>query len=362
MSMYVIGLDIGGANIKTADADGNSAATAFPMWTDYAQLSACLTDLCADVYRAPDMVALTMTAELADCFETKQDGVEFVIDAVQQAFPGVPVRVWLTTGEFAEPHDARELASLVAAANWHALATWVGRSVPTGPAILLDVGSTTTDIIPLLNGRPASTGLSDVERLLSGELVYSGIGRTPVFAITQAVPFRDQMCPVAAEAFATIADAMLILDMLQPDESACDTADGRPFTRECSLRRLAHTICCDATELEEHDLHAIAEHVVDQSIARSVEALNRVYESLMILAAEEASDGDHTEQPTIILSGSGAFFADFIVAEFGLEKFGTRMALPEMFHRPVSESACAFAVARLAYDRCRDDLLDVSLF
>lgn len=362
MSMYVLGLDIGGANIKIADADGNTAATAFPMWTDYQKLSIHLTEMCDDVFRIPDMVALTMTAELADCFETKQEGVEFVIDAVQQAFPGVPLRVWLTTGEFAEPDDARQLAVLVSAANWHALATWVGRAAPSGPSILLDVGSTTTDIIPIYNGRPVPAGLTDLERMLSGELVYSGIGRTPVFAIARTVPYRDRMCPVAAEAFATIADAMLILEMLQEDEIACDTADGRGFTRECAARRLAHAICCDTTELRTGDILAIAESVVDQAVWRSVEALTSVYERLQSLIQEENHGGTQDGLPTIILSGSGAFFADFIVAEFGLEKFATRMSLPEMFHRPVSGLACAFAVARLAYDRCRDDLLDVSPF
>lgn len=358
MSMHVLGLDIGGANIKLSDADGNTAAIAFPMWTDYEQLSSTLKTLAAD-FTTPDMIALTMTAELADCFKTKQQGVEFVIDAVETAFAGTPLRVWLTTGEFAEPDDARELASLVAAANWHALATWIGRAVPSGSAILVDVGSTTTDIIPLQAGRPVSTGLSDVERLASGELVYSGIGRTPVCAIVQTVPFREHQCPVAAESFATIADALLVCEMLDEDETAMDTADGRSFTRKNSLNRLAHLLCCDSTELTEGELCQIAESIVDQAIAKSVQALSRVYDQLSVL---DEDAGAEPASPTILLSGSGAFFADFIVGEFGVEKFSDRMYLPEMFHNAVSESACAFAVAKLAHDRCRDDLLQVSAF
>lgn len=358
MSMHILGLDIGGANIKLSDADGNTSAVAFAMWTDYEQLSTTLKAHAAE-FDTPDMIALTMTAELADCFESKQQGVDFVIDAVENAFHGIPVRVWLTTGEFAEPDDARELASLVAAANWHALATWIGRAVPAGPAILIDVGSTTTDIIPLIDGRPVPTGLTDMERLISGELVYSGVGRTPACAIVQSVPLRDQPCPVAAESFATIADALLVCEMLDEDPMATDTADGRAFTRPYSLNRLAHLLCCDATELTEGELFLVAETIVDQAIANSVDAMTRVYDGLCQLHSNENTG---VESPAILLSGSGAFFADFVVGEFGVERFSDRMYLPEMFHKAVSESACAFAVARLAHDRCRDDLLQVSAF
>ncbi|MCA9118530.1 MAG: hypothetical protein KDA79_25890, partial [Planctomycetaceae bacterium] len=151
-----------------------------------------LRDLPQAEFGAPELVALTMTAELADCFQTKRDGVEFVIRSVQAAYPDVPVRIWLTSGEFAEPDDAAELPMLVAAANWHALATWAGRAVPTGPGLLVDIGSTTTDVIPLMDGFPQTAGRTDQQRMANSELVYTGTVRTPVCAVVKGVPWNGR--------------------------------------------------------------------------------------------------------------------------------------------------------------------------
>jgi len=354
MGIRVLGFDIGGANIKAANADGNTHAVAFPMWTEYSQLSSALVRIARDHFEPPDMIAVTMTAELADCFATKAEGVSFVVEAVQTAFPQIPSRFWLTTGEFAAADDASELPTLVAAANWHALATWAGRGVPSGPAVLLDIGSTTTDIIPLFDGRPVPTGLSDVERLLSGELVYCGVGRTPVCSVVRTVPLRQQLCPVAAEHFATIADAFLVAGVFEEDETALDTADGRAFTVSNSRNRLAHMVCCDQTELTTEELDQIADAIVEQAAALVVNALTQVLRTL----ASEYGD----TPPAVICSGSGAFFAERVLQAFGAATFGDRLLLPQMAPQGVAESACAFAVARLAHDRCRDDLLDVTAF
>ena len=138
--MRVLGLDIGGANIKASTADGESVSISFAIWQNRDGLRGILKQL--PLYRdtPPDIVALTMTAELADCFQTKAEGVQFIIEAVQAVFAGSMIRVWLTSGEFAEAADAIELPQLAGASNWHALATWAGRAAPSGPAVLIEVG------------------------------------------------------------------------------------------------------------------------------------------------------------------------------------------------------------------------------
>jgi len=360
--MNVLGFDIGGANIKVSDADGQTAAAAFPMWTDYAQLSEVLRLIGAELCAQPDMIAATMTGELADCFELKSDGVKFIIDAIEQAFPEVPIRIWMTSGEFAEPADAREFPTLVAAANWQALATWVGRAVPDGPAILMDVGSTTTDIIPLLDGRPVAEGQNDVERLLSGELVYSGAHRTPVCAVVDSVPLRDAMCPIAAEVFATTADALVVACLREEDPNNTDTADGRPLTILNSQNRLAHLLCCDRSEVSEEELRRIADHILTQQFRQFRLAVQQVLTTLQKTMQQTEQRSLEVERPVAILSGSGAAVAAEVIKRLGAAVFQDVMFLPEMFDRPIAESACAFAVARLAHDRCRDDLLETSSF
>ena len=166
-----------------------------------------------------------MTAELADCFSTKSEGVRFIIQVVEAAANNTfatsstrskssspTILIWSTDGHFILPSQASDSVLKFAAANWHALATWVGPSAPTGNNILIDIGTTTTDIIPLVDGRPVPAGLTDLARLQSGELTYSGVWRTPLCAIAYSVPFRDGYCQLAAELFATTLDIYLLLD------------------------------------------------------------------------------------------------------------------------------------------------------
>ena len=54
-------------------------------------------------------------------------------------------------------------------------------------ALFVDIGTTTTDIIPIVGGVVVACGRTDPERLASGELLYTGAVRTPVEAIAQHV-------------------------------------------------------------------------------------------------------------------------------------------------------------------------------
>ncbi|MEZ6061079.1 MAG: hydantoinase/oxoprolinase family protein [Planctomycetaceae bacterium] len=352
--MNVLGLDIGGANVKAATADGDTLTLPFAVWKKSQLLTETLRNMVArQLQVSPHLVAMTMTAELADCFLTKAEGVSFVIRAVERAFDGVPLRIWLTSGEFAEPADACELPTLVAAANWHALATWAARAVPRGPALLIDVGSTTADIIPLLDGQPIPYGLNDVDRLLSGELVYTGVRRTPCMAVAAVVPLRDQECPLAAELFATMADVHVINGRIREDSDDCDTADGRPLVREFALNRLAHMVCCDRTEIEDSELAAIAQFLAERQVLQVRHAVERVLRRF-------PQPRGHGDRVNVLLCGSGAFLAEAATAAFPPETFHEPLILADMFHKCVSSAACAFAVARLANDRCGDDLLQTT--
>lgn len=358
--MQILGLDIGGANIKAATADGECRSLPFALWRAPGELTSMLRHLQLPQQAPPDLIALTMTGELADCFATKSEGVRAIVNAVQAGFPGIPVRVWLTSGEFAEPEDALELWSLAAAANWHALATWSARAVPSGPGLLLDIGSTTTDIIPLLDGQPAMTGRTDLERLTAGELLYTGVRRTPVCALAHTVPLRcsgeqsePEQIPLAAEFFATSLDLHLLTGDTAEDAADCDTADGRPATRECAANRLAHQICCDSTELQSWQLQELAEWLAGCQLQLLESAVRRQLRVLHEMLA--ASDRSHLSiQP--LVCGSGDWLADRVLATTA-QRLLPVADLSSMFVRNISVCAAAFAVARLAAERCADDLL-----
>ena len=215
MGDALVGWDIGGANVKAArlGPDGGEALVLerpFALWREPARLPEVLAELAREL-GAARAAALTMTAELADCFPSKRAGVLAVLDAAARALGDAPtpIHVYGTDGRFRSLEEARRAPEGVAAANWLASATWLARSVPD--ALLVDVGGTTTDIVPIVGGRVAALGRTDTERLVAGELVYTGLLRTSVPALVRRVRLARGPCRVAAEHFAIAADAHLWL-------------------------------------------------------------------------------------------------------------------------------------------------------
>jgi probable H4MPT-linked C1 transfer pathway protein len=328
MRAPILGLDVGGANLKAFHTAGVARSKSFALWRNPDGLVDALRSVTADMPLA-DAVALTMTGELCDCFASKRAGVAAILDAARTVESQTPLWVWLTDGTFATPSSAREVPLRAASANWLALATFAGRYAVRGPALLVDVGSTTTDVIPLRDGKPIPLGETDPERLLCYELVYTGARRTPVCAL-----LGEQ---VAAELFATMQDAYLVLGETAENPADCDTADARPATRALAHNRLARMLCADletSTEQERVDLAA-------RAAARQVE---------MIAAAMKHVSGRFTEAPqTVILAGSGEHVATKAVAATGWSPH--MVSLRQELGEAVSTAACACAVAVLAAER-----------
>src|SRR4051794_27749744 len=209
-----LAVDIGGANTKAVRLHGLSLRTVsrpFEVWRDREALAAVLRDVAAEAGHA-DAVAITMTAELSDAFRTKREGVAFVLAAAEEALGDRALSVLTTAGELVSLGAARTRPWDVAAANWVATALAVADIYPD--ALLIDVGSTTADIVPIADGRVAASGHNDLERLLAGELVYTGVLRTNLAAITPRVPVRGEWCSVSSESFAISADVHLVLGHL----------------------------------------------------------------------------------------------------------------------------------------------------
>ena len=333
--IVALGLDIGGANLKAATSNGAACSEPFEVWRAPGELPDRVHELIAR-FPAADVLAVTMTAELADCFATKAEGVAAILAAVQQAAGRTPIGVWQTNGEFASPGDACRRHGVVAAANWHALATWAGRLAPMGKSVLIDVGSTTTDIIPLRNGRPVTQGLTDLDRLLNQELIYTGLRRTPLCAVAETVAVRGRPCRVAAELFATMLDAYLLLGLIREDPADRQTADGRPATIACAHDRLVRMICCDRDEIDLGEARSIARCFGDAQ------------QDVLSSAIEAVVGRDRDELETVIVAGSGEMLAGKIVAEHPAVRRSRKIRLAESLSLAVAESACAYAVAVLA--------------
>jgi probable H4MPT-linked C1 transfer pathway protein len=216
---------------------------------------------------------------------------------------------------------------LSAASNWLALSTFAGRYVPTGPALLVDVGSTTTDVVPLQDGQPVPRGRTDSERLRSRELVYTGVRRTPLCALLGP--------RVAAELFATTLDAYLVLGHIPEDPLDRHTADGCPATRAAAHARLARMYCADSSSCTEAETWMLADEVRRCQLLLLAEAVERVARSL-------------PQKPvTLITAGSGEFLIQNL-AEQSLEWSVPIVSLAGRLGPAISEAACAYAVAVLA--------------
>jgi (4-(4-[2-(gamma-L-glutamylamino)ethyl]phenoxymethyl)furan-2-yl)methanamine synthase len=297
-----LAMDIGGANTKAAWLGGDSLRTVsrpFEVWRDREALAAVLREVAVEIGPA-DAVAITMTAELSDAFRTKREGVAFVLDAARDAL-GEP-SVLTTAGELVSLEAARSRPWDVAAANW--VATALAVADVYADALIIDVGSTTADVVPIAGGRVAATGHNDLERLLAGELVYTGALRTNLAAIAPRVPVRGGWCPVASESFAISGDVHVVLGHLTPEAYECPTPDGRPATAAFARERIARLVCADVEQLGDDEIDAIAAFLHGEQLHRIEDAARRVQQRL-------------PPDAPVVAVGSGVFMGRQAAARLG---------------------------------------------
>jgi hypothetical protein len=275
----------------------------YEVWHDLDAMPAVIADVVARLGLHSAPVALTTTAELVDVFASKREGVLHVLEAAREALPGRELRVMTTGGELVSMDVARAAPLACAAANWVATALLVARALPD--AILVDCGGTTTDLIPIARGAVVAEGRTDVERLLAGELVYTGALRTNIAAVLSHVPVGGRPCPVTAELFAIAADAHLLRGHLAPEQCTCSFPDDRGTSPAEVRARLARVVCADPEQLADGDLEAIAAAVEEAQLTSLTAALERVA-------------GRLPAGVPVVAVGVGAFLAREAAARCGL--------------------------------------------
>jgi probable H4MPT-linked C1 transfer pathway protein len=275
----VIGWDIGGAHLKAVRVEhGRVVAVALepcPLWQGLDRLDVAFTAIEARIGCAYDN-AVTMTGELTDLFTSRRDGVSAITAAAVQRL--TRPMIYAGADGFIAPADAASHADAAASANWHATAALVAAHLPD--ALLVDIGSTTTDIIPVVSGRVAAAGSTDAGRLDAGELVYTGATRTPLMAVASAAPIGGRWTSVMAEYFATMADVNRILGRIGPDDDQHPAADGREKTLSASRLRLSRMVGRDVADLDEAAWTALAGWFAEAQLRRvhdaALLALSRV--------------------------------------------------------------------------------------
>lgn len=320
----IAGIDIGGANVKYCQSDGYTLNTIFPLWKKKTSLPAILKEIIpAKKIRT---LAITMTGELCDCFKTKTEGVRYILNSIPKK-QFTPL-VWTTNQNFIPLEDAIQNPTICAASNWLGLASFIAKLHPENFGLSIDIGSTTTDITSIDQGNPSTLGITDTQRLKYGELVYTGMKRTPIASLLGS--------KYAQEFFATIADAHLLLNNLEEDEEDTETADGRPFTKTNSVRRIAKMLCADQNEIPM------------SSIIKTSELAIKTQIKWITIALKKHLQRNGKEPKWISISGSGETLGKMIVESFEWKTKPIIYSFSNIFGIENSSAACAYSIMKLA--------------
>lgn len=317
----VLGLDIGGANTKAAIVktlpdsieEHMIAVEYFPIWKEGKnRLPIVLERLKNRLVETGklDAVGVTMTAELSDVYWSKREGVNHILDCVSQIFSDQPIFVLDVNENLKSIEEARHEPFEVAAANWAATGWMV--SLFAKNCIIIDIGSTTTSIIPIIEGTLAASGKTDFDKLINGELVYTGALRTNVAAIVNLFPIRRTRARISSEVFAQSGDAHIILGNIKEEDYTVDTVDGRGKTRREAMARLARVVCADIEMLLEREVVEMAKYVHEAQIKQIADGLKQVYKRIRPHLRQEI---------LVIVTGIGRdFLARKAAEKIGLNK------------------------------------------
>ncbi len=252
-----------------------------------------------------DGVGLTMTAELSDAYFTKNEGVNHILDCTTNVFNNLPVFVLSLEAELLPVGDARKNPLNVASANWAATGWMVSQAVKN--CLIVDVGSTTTSIIPVIKGKNAAEGRTDLEKLRNGELIYSGSLRTNVATIVDNVLLREGKVRLSSELFAQSGDIHLLLGNIREEEYTVETCDGRGKTKREAVARLARVVCADIEILTEQEIRAIAQYIYKRQLEQIAGGLKQVYERIKLQLGQE--------NIPVVVTGLGRNFLARMAAE-----------------------------------------------
>lgn len=339
MNRLIAGWDVGGAHVKLAILNDvgqvlTVAQRLCPLWKGVEYLHATLADLRAEHDLQYCRHALTMTGELVDCFTSREQGVTAIIQAVCAHFAAE--RVWVFAGlrGFLPVAQIQAVDCMdIASANW--LASLILVAKRQANTLFVDVGSTTTDILLVENHQLKVQGFTDYDRLVSGELVYTGIIRTAVMALAPEAEFNGRHMGLMAEYFATMADVYRLTGDLNEAHDQSDTADGAEKSILASARRLSRLTGYEFNDAELALWCGFAAHLKAIQIQKIRQACVRQMSRL-----------SESQPVTIVGAGVGRFLVKSIALELRLDYLDFADVLVESQQKISTDAAdCAPAVA-----------------
>ena len=248
-----------------------------PMWSNNDDLSKVLVELIENICPVSDIdaVGISMTAELVDAYDTKKDGVLDVVKKCEETF-SCPIAYVGVDGMLSK-EEIEQTPLKAAAANW--IATAQIATLISDNCIFIDTGSTTTDIIPIKNGKECAIGKSDFDRSATGELVYTGTLRTNLASFLDNVELNGKKYRVASELFAQTADVYTVLGLISEEDYVCDTFDGESKSKMDCAKRIARVVCADLEMLSFEDICDMSKFIHQKQIEQIADGLKQVHET-----------------------------------------------------------------------------------
>jgi probable H4MPT-linked C1 transfer pathway protein len=278
----IYGWDVGGAHVKLSRSVAGRvlevAQWPCPLWLGMDRLDAVLQAALArwpQLQAAHTLHAVTMTGEMVDHFSHREAGVQGIATQLATALAPARLRLFAGDGGWCSAADAGRHWAAIASANWLATARHVALAT-TGAGVLVDIGSTTADLIAFSGGRVLTAARSDAERLAGGELVYHGVVRTPLCALGPRIDWRGQPHNLMNEFFATTADVYRLTGELDPGHDMHAPADHAGKDLPATRQRLARMVGLDARDGSDADWLAMAQVWRERQLAEIASQLQRV--------------------------------------------------------------------------------------
>ena len=238
-----LGLDIGGAHVKAVGVDESQKVCFIfyekcPVWESFFLLRQTLEKLLKTLGTNNTIFGITITAELSDCFKNRKYGAKQIFKLCLDL--NIDFYFFSSkTQNFKKKINYIDICSM----NWLATGKYLKDRINEG--VIIDFGSTTTDLVVIKNKKVINKYFTDYERINNFELIYTGLTRTPLFALSEKIILGNKSYYLIPEFFSSTADLYRVNKTLKKNLDLYDTSDKRSKTQLSSLRRISRNFGID---------------------------------------------------------------------------------------------------------------------
>ncbi len=266
-----LGIDIGGAHIKLVGLDEKKELIfvdylKFYFWKEEKSINKIFNYINSKSNKNT-LSGITMTAELCDIFKNRVDGFRKIYNYCKKLKNNY--FFYTKSKKIFEKKNYSAIVSM----NWHSIGRLLEKKYKN--AIIVDFGSTTTDIICIKNYVIQNKNFDDFSRINSSELVYTGLTRTPIFAINSKVKINGKNFEIIPEFFSDMSDVYRINSILKKEFDIDETADGKKRSKFLSYSRLSRNFGLDHKKSNQNLIKDLSKKIINTQLERIYLAIGK---------------------------------------------------------------------------------------